>query len=137
MNSPLSLILIATFLWGLWGFFAKLAVGRLGSGAVLLNAVSFFITIFLFLFFTNSIPSIKKDPIGIPFALFAGVCSGLASSLFYLAITKSPVGIMVAITALYPIVTIILSVLFLKESLTITKLMGIILGAFALILLAI
>lgn len=135
MNTQIILILTATALWGLWGFFAKLASQRLGPGAVFLNALSFFLTVFVFIVLTQHLPTLKKEPIGIGFALIAGICSGLASSLFYIAITKSPVGIMVAITALYPIVTILLSVWFLKESLTLTKLVGILLGSLALILL--
>lgn len=131
----LTLILSTILFWGLWGFFGKLAVQKIGIQSSFWNALSFVLIILSFLLVSGQLLPLKNNPSGIFLALLAGVCSGLASVLFYILLGKNPVGFLVTITALYPLVTIILSAIFLKEPLTLTKSLGFFFALVALIFL--
>lgn len=134
-ESLLSFALVSILLWGLWGFLGKLAVQRIGLQASFWNALILILPITIYLLITKQLFPLKIEFWGISLALLAGLASGLASVLFYIFLRKNPAGMLVALTALYPLVTIILSVIFLKEPLTVTKIIGFILALAALFLL--
>lgn len=121
--------------WGLWGFFSKLAVQRIALQASFWNTIALSLIITIFLILTNQLTPLKINGSGIFFAVLAGICSGLASILFYTLLKGRPVGLLVAITALYPLVTIVLSLIFLKEPLTFLRLIGLVLALIALVFL--
>lgn len=131
----LGFILAAIAFWGLWGFLVKLAVQKIGLQALFWNSLFLTLTVIIFLLLTNQVFPFKTNLSGISLAILSGVASGLASVFFYLLLEKNPVGFLVATTALYPLITIVLSVIFLRESLTIAKIAGFILALGALFLL--
>lgn len=135
MKFSFILILAVIVLWGLWGFFGKLAVQRIGIQSSFWNALTLILTITFFLLFSHQLTPVKENPSGILFAIFAGICSGLASILFFILLGQKPVGLLVATTALYPLVTLILAAIFLKESLTLVTGIGFIFALIALFLL--
>lgn len=120
----ITLVLGAIGLWGLWGFFGKISENRIGLQIGFWSGLTFFLTIFFYLLFTHQLFPIKTDVQGIGLAVITGFCSGLAAVLFYILLAKHPAGYLTAVTALYPLITIILSVLFLKEGLSFTKVLG-------------
>lgn len=132
MKNTYFLIFIATFFWGLWGFFGKLAANKIGVQASFWNGITLALVIIIYLLLTNQLLPIKSSSSGILFALSAGIASGLASVVFYILLEKSPAGYLVTLTALYPLVTIILSVIFLHESLSSTRIIGFIFALIAL-----
>lgn len=129
------LIAGAIISWGLWGFFSKLAATRIGIQASFWNSISISVFIIAFLAITGSIFPVKMDRNGIIFALASGIFSGIASILFFILLGKRPVGFLIAITSLYPIITIILSVIFLKEPINFYKLAGFVFAMLAIIFL--
>lgn len=134
MKLPLLLVLGNIVFWGFWGFFSKLAVEKIGFHAGLYYAITLFAFIATYLFFTNQLFPLKFAPHGILFALLAGISGGTATIFLYLLLGKNPAGLVVAITALYPIVTLILSMIFLKETLTLPQTIGFALALVALVL---
>lgn len=128
------LIFFIIISWGLWGFFSKLAIQKIGFQASLWNAIALLLIVVTFLVISNQLFPIKNDFQGIIFAICAGIFSGIASILFYVILGKKPVGALVAVTALYPLITLILSMLFLRESLTFSKAIGFVLAIGALML---
>lgn len=134
MKLPLFLVLGNILFWGFWGFFNKLAVSKIGFQAGFYYAIIFFAFIASYLFFTKQLFPLNFNLQGVLFALLAGFSGGTATIFFYLLLGKHPVGLVVAITALYPIITLVLSMIFLKESLTLPQAMGFILAMAALIL---
>ena len=74
-------------------------------------------------------------PIGILYAILSGVAATLASFFFFGAITRGRSVVVVSMTALYPLVTLGLSALFLHEVLTLRQLLGVglVLGAIVLL----
>ena len=134
MKLPILLVLGNIIFWGFWGFFSKLAVSKIGFHAGLYYAITLFAFIATYLFFTKQLFPFNFGSQGILFALLAGVSGGTATIFLYLLLGKNPAGLVVAITALYPIVTLILSMIFLKETLTLPQTIGFALAMLALVL---
>lgn len=135
MKSAMLLIFIIILFWGIWGFLNKLAVGKIGLQISFWNIVSFSIVTIVYLTVTHQLLPLKKDSSGISLAIAAGAVSGLASMLFYILLDKKPAGLLVTITALYPLITILLSIIFLKETVNVTKIIGFVLALLALVFL--
>lgn len=135
MNLSAILALGVIVFWGLWGFFSKLAVGKIGLQMAIYSYIVSLIILIPYLLLTNHLLPFKTDLGGITYAVLAGASVGIASIFIYTLLGVKPAGITVAITALYPIVTIILSMIFLKETFTLTQGLGLVLALAALVLL--
>lgn len=134
MKLPILLVLGNILFWGFWGFFSKLAVSKIGFHAGLYYAITLFTFIATYLLFTKQLFPLNFSSQGVIFALLAGISGGTATIFLYLLLGKHPAGLVVAITALYPIVTLILSIVFLKESLNLYQSIGLVLAMAALVL---
>lgn len=135
MNYSFLFILAAIIFWGIWGFMSKVGIEKIGIQSIFwINITGTIITV-LFLTYIGQITPLKRDISGILISLGAGTAAGLAATFFYLALSKRPAGYTVVLTALYPLVTILLSTLFLKEPLPLAKIVGIGMAIGALILL--
>ena len=73
---------------------------------------------------------------GVLAAAAAGLAGGFALFFFFKALATGPASMIVPFTSLYPVLTVILSVFFLHESLTARHLAGIILATLAVWLLS-
>lgn len=132
---------ISLFLWGISGFLMKIATFKLDpkvafiyqSTGVLITAVFvFFLT--LNLFKNQEIQSIKYYII---YALLAGITGGLGTFFLLKAYEKGNLAAVTVLTALYPIVSVLLGILILKEKLTIFQTIAIILSLIAIVLFSI
>jgi transporter family protein len=86
------------------------------------------------LFFAGFRP--ETHPRGILYACLTGV-AGLLGGLFYLlAVARGKVPVVVTLTALYPIITIALAAVLLKEPVTLKQGFGMVLAVLSIILLA-
>ncbi len=127
--------LLALFIYGLWGFFPKLAVTYIRPlsalvyeilGAIAVGIIALIITGF----------RLDYHPKGIIYAFLTGFC-GMLGTLFFLAAAKQGrISIVVSMTALYPLITIILAAIFLKEPLTIKQIAGMALALAAILLMS-
>jgi transporter family protein len=136
MQSWLIWALLAMLTWGFWGLLPKLAVKFSDpTSALFFEAIGAGICgVTLALIFGGK-P--EFNPKG---ALFAGL-TGMTAILggwFYLYAARSAITIssVVLLTALYPIVTVMLAVVFLKEPMTTKQIIALILALLAVILLA-
>ena len=57
-------------------------------------------------------------------AALTGICLSVGAVLLLLALSHAPVGIVVPITATYPVLTMIAAAVFLSESITVPKVIG-------------
>lgn len=135
MKGNLDLAVGAIICWGLWAFFNKIAVGKIGLQAAFWNAVIILLGITIYLVVTHQFFPIKQDTTGIVFAILAGLATAAASIIFYILLGRNPAGYVVTITSLFPVVTLILSMLFLKEALSMQKIIGFILAFTAILFL--
>lgn len=127
--------IISLILWGFWGFFSKLttlhinpknalimeAVGGLIVGAVVLATMGF---------------KTETNPKGILLGIFTGIFAFLGALAFFFAVSKGKASVTVTMTALYPLLVILLSYFILHETLTIKQGVGIIFALLAVILFA-
>lgn len=129
------------FSWGIGNFFAKMAANRIGNQSVFFD-ISIYapvIIIFCLLFFKfdNLSKIFQENRNGVYLAMLAGATASIGMIGAYYLLTKEEASKMVPLTALYPIVTVILAIIFLKESITITKIAGIFFSLLAIFLLSI
>jgi len=130
--------LFAAGLWGLWGFFGKLAARTLASGTLFLVAALGCIVAFTgcFLYYAKQF-QVHLDNIDSWYGFLSGFVLIAGLFFFSLALTRGEVTRIVVITAMYPVVTLILAYLILKEPLSLQKVFGVILAVSGVILLSI
>ncbi len=136
MKIPTLLVLGTIIFWGLWGFFSKLAVQRIGLQMALFSYIMSLLVMIPYLFFANQLTPLRTDLGGIIYGVLAGASVGVASIFIYTLLGTKPAGITIALTSIYPIVTLILSMIFLKETLSLTQGLGFVLALIALVLLS-
>lgn len=135
MPAWLPAALAALVCFGLWGFFPKLAVAYLDHRSVLVYQTLGGLLVGLLVLFSLKL-SPAFHPRGLLFALLTGL-AGVGGTLFYLAAAeRGKISLVVSITALYPLITIVLAALFLKEPLTLKHLAGMICALVAILLLS-
>jgi len=128
----------ALILWGFWGFLGKVSSQNVPNKTLLLLgslgfAIAFPIT---YLLFPRELRFNIRN-INYYYALTSGIFAGIGVLFFYIALEKGDSSKVVAFTAMYPLVTFLLSFTLLHESLTIYKITGIIFAVTAAILLSI
>ena len=130
MNSNSHVILfsgLTIVLWGLWGFFGKLALERKMAAPTIFLIETLIITLI-------SIPLFfywyKAQSFSLDFNAY-GVCSGvvLAAGLlfYYLALAGGQVSIIVPLTSTYPVVAVLLGYVILNERPSFAQWLGILL----------
>ena len=127
--------LVTLVAWGVWGLFSKLAsaygrprqtllfqvVGVMAFGLVVLTMERF---------------HVEWSPQGFAWSAAAGFVNFLGFLFFFAAIDKGKVSTVIAMSSLYPVVTIVLSVLFLQERISVREGCGILCALLAGFLLA-
>ncbi len=102
---------LALICWGVWGFLPKLTIKYISpSDAVIFQGIGNLFFLIIVLFYKGF--TIKTDVRGITSAFFTGF-PGISGSFFYLmAIEKGKISVVVTLTALYPVLTVILACFF-------------------------
>ena len=127
--------LIALFSFGLWGFFSKLTLIYIDAkSALIFQTVGVVIIGMIMLSMLHFKPA--TDVKGIGFGLLTGLAYGIGCLFYLLAADKGKITTVVTLTALYPVITIILSYLILQETITIKQFFGIILALAAIFLMS-
>lgn len=134
MHKWLIYSLAATAIYGFWGFFPKLASNYLDPKSATVyqtlgNVVGAVVILATLRF------RLPVQPKGITFAMLAGIAGVVGTQFLLMALTKSKASLVIAVTALYPLGTILLAVLFLRETLTLRQIVGIFLSLLAIFLL--
>ena len=127
--------LTALLLWGVWGFLSKVAEQNLPPEAVYLIAITGHIPVVGFLLAQRSL-AVPWQPAGIAAAAGAGIAMGFGLLFFFRALAGAEAAVVVPLTALYPLVTVILGWLLLHEAFTLRRLAGVILALAAVWLLS-
>jgi transporter family protein len=135
MNSWVWWSCLALVTWGFWGFLPKLATRHMAPPSIIVYEVLAGMSVGLVcLYLTGFRPEIH--PKGILYSSLTGL-AGLLGGLFYiLAVGRGKVSVIVTMTALYPIITIVLSAALLKEPITLKQGGGMILAVLSIVLLA-
>ncbi len=124
MSGWLGFSLLAMGLWGTWGMLSKLASHHLPPLAVYVITVSGHALVLAYLLVTGSV-TIPWHPSGVAAAVAAGLCMAFGLLFFFQALARGEAAVVVPFTALYPLLTVVLAWLVLKESLSLRQLAGI------------
>lgn len=130
------LCIIVIILWGLWAFLFKLGADEIGIKKAIFYAYLAGI-IFSFAIISYLFPKKLEINKGVLLIVLATVVGFLGTIIWYFILQKYKASIIVSFTALYPVVTVLLSILILKEKLSLPNAIGIILAIIAGILLSI
>ncbi len=124
------LIIVIIICWGIWGFAEKMALQHgtpwqtLFASLALKTIFSLPIITLIFYFLSGSEGFFIEIPVW-TWMFIAVLVNGVAIIFIRLALQRGGAGIIIALTATYPIVTTILAFVFLKENLALTQFLGI------------
>ena len=128
-----SLLTVVT--WGVWGIFSKLASNYAKPRQVLIfQTAGIIVSGLVALVAENS--RIEWDVRGFAWSALGGFFACLGFLAFFTALEQGPTSSVVSLSAIYPLVTVVLSIVFLHEKLSTRQSVGIILALVARILLA-
>ena len=112
--------------WGVWGIVVKLVTKEIGMQALLwgqLGAIGLFPVYFLL--FKEMLPlELKASTIAL--SVIAGMLGVLGTMTFYVLLRVAPASTVVPLSALYPVVTVVLAYFFLHEDLSLTRIAGVV-----------
>jgi transporter family protein len=129
MESWFAAAILSLIIYGFWGFFPKIAVTYINPQSALIFEVAGALIVGLgALFYSGFHP--QTHPKGILFAILTGVAGMLGTFFYFTAAGKGKISIVASMTALYPLITIILAAVILREPITMKQIFGM---AFALI----
>jgi len=133
VNTGFIFALAALVLWGFWGFLPKLTVGYIGpKSALVWEVVGSILVGVVVLVMLGFKP--ETHPRGVLLGILTGIFALLGALAFLYAVRKSNVSVIVALTALYPVVVILLSYFILHENITIKQGVGMVFALIALVL---
>jgi transporter family protein len=121
--------------YGFWAFFPKIASLTINPKSFLFyNVIGSVVVNFIIFFVMKS--RLQFEMKGFIFSILTGVFGILGTLLFAYALGKGKASVVIIITALYPIISIILSIVFLKEVISIRQFIGMALGMLAVVLIS-
>lgn len=139
MEQTYSYFIFILLAWGLWGFFGKYALKLVSPVSLILfetiGAIIFQLLVVVFLLYSKN--RFDTNPSGISFAILTALFGVIGTILFFFTLSKTKASVLVPLTALYPVVTVLLSLIFLKEKVTLVQGIGIMLAIAASILLSV
>lgn len=124
MTTWLPAALISLLSFGLWGFFTKIALHYVDAKSALVYQTAGVVIIgFIILYMQELRPVIAWK--GISYGLLTGIAYGVGCLFYLIAADKGKLITVVTLTALYPLVTILLSWLWLQETISSRQMLGI------------
>jgi transporter family protein len=132
MNNTVLLGGIAMLLaWGVWGLAIKMATKELGMQALIwgqLAAIGLYPLYFVL--FRDMLP-LKIHGIAIGWALLGGALGVLGTIILYILLRAAPLSKVIPLSGLYPLVTVVLGFVFLREDISPQRVVGIALALLA------
>ncbi len=124
MTQWLPAALLALISFGLWGLFTKLAIVYIDSkSALVFQTVGVVLVGLVTMSMLNFKPA--TDIKGLSFGLLTGIAYGVGCLFYFIAADKGKIITVVTLTALYPLVTIILSYFLFREAVSFKQWIGI------------
>lgn len=117
--------------YGFWGFFPKLGVGYLNAKEFIIYEVIGMAFIALILLLLVGKPTFNTR--GVTFAMLTGITGIIGTLFFVAALARGKASVVVTMTALYPMIVIILASLILKEPITLKQGIGMVFALTALV----
>jgi transporter family protein len=136
MTNWLPAAFLSLFSFGLWGLFTKLTVLHIDSrSALVYQTIGVAIIGLITLSLVNFKPA--TDTKGLMYAVLTGTAYGIGCLFYFVAASKGKIITVVTLTALYPLITILLAYFVLKEAVTLKQWIGIALALVSILLMSI
>lgn len=124
---------LAMVIFGFWGFFPKLAASYISPLSALVYQVAGGLAVGIIILFCIGFRP-ETHPMGVLFAVLTGVTGVLGTLFYYAAAGRGTLAVVVSMTALYPLVTIFLAFLILREPVTLKQFIGMLFALAAIVL---
>ncbi|AAB99347.1 TPA: EamA family transporter [Methanocaldococcus jannaschii] len=135
MDTAIILGLLVAVFYGVGTFFAKIVCEKNPLFQwIVVNIVGIILCLIILLKYKNIIITDQKI---LTYAIISAVLVVIGSLLLYYALYKGKASIVVPLSSIGPAITVALSILFLKETLTLPQMIGIVLIIIGIILLSI
>ncbi|MBI4641578.1 MAG: EamA family transporter [Candidatus Tectomicrobia bacterium] len=134
--APFAWVLIGLTIlgFGMWGFIGKIGSESVGRYPyVVISYLTVTVIAWIFMIFSSG-PSFSFS-LKLFYPVIGGLFTALAILSYFKAIETVPVSLVTPLISLYPALTVVLSLLFLGESLSTTKILGVVLALIAGVLL--
>lgn len=125
----------ALVIWGVWGFFPKLAAQNMTPTSVSIYQAIGSLAVTLVLLFSMKF-KLDFNGKGISFAILSGVAGTLGSVFYNIAAKNGKISVVVVVTAMYPIVTILLSVILLNEKVQFKEIAGMVMAVISILIIS-
>lgn len=113
------------FAWGIWGLTAKIALKHLGLQSLVWGQIAAVAMFPIYFWLFKEMLPLKMDGVGIAWSLVTGALGILGTLFLYLTLRVAPASVVIPLSALYPVVTVILAYLFLNEEPSLTRVLGV------------
>ena len=135
MNSWQLFTVLTLLMWGIWGFASKLAANAVPPKTALLYQCVGILAFTLVILVIERF-HVSWNKAGFGWAFVAGFFVFIGFLTYFAALEKGPVSVVAVVTSLYPLLTILLSLVFLHERLNLRQGVGIVLAIVAAIILS-
>lgn len=127
--------IVAVLGWGVWSILAKIASSSASWQQVFVFSYmgTFVVIAAIFLYYMPPLNITEQGP---RVAIVSGMLSGVAVLAFYLALQGGKASLVVPTTSLYPVVTVVLSFVFLQEKVSLSQGAGVALALVAIFLMS-
>jgi len=111
----------ALVLWGAWGFLAKTISSSVSPQSLAFwSTLATVVPVAVFALTDSTGKWTRPNPT----ALVAGLAYGLAIVFFFIALRRGPASVVVPLSGMYIVIPAVLGLIFLKEPLTVTRVLG-------------
>ncbi len=126
--------LLCIFWWGVFGFLSKA-----GSAAASPSQMQILFTIGMLPLVAAAMlrGKIDRDRRGAAYGVLIGVLAGLGGIAYFAAMEKGKASLVGPVTSLFPLLTVLLAVAFLKERINPVQVAGVVLGLTAIAILSV
>ena len=126
--------LLTILSWGIWAVLSKLIGGSISDAHIQVISTVGVVPIVLALPMLRDTAAVGSRPRGILLAVGSGIISCLGNIAYYEALNHAKAATVIPLTALYPVVTVLLAVPLLKEHVNLLQWIGICLSLAAIYL---
>ncbi|MFN7997412.1 MAG: EamA family transporter [Bryobacteraceae bacterium] len=126
--------LLCIFWWGVFGFLSKV-----GSATASPSQMQILFTIGMLPLVAAAMlrGRIDRDRLGVAYGILIGVLAGLGGIAYFAAMEKGKASLVGPVTSLFPLLTVLLAVVILRERMNRVQAAGVVLGLAAIAILSI
>jgi bacterial/archaeal transporter family protein len=128
--------LIGIFMWGFWGFLSKIGADAAGplQMQILFTLGMLPVAIAMLL---HARTKVDRNRGGIVYGLLCGIATGAGTLGYYAALRHQSASVVTPVTGLFPVLTVVLAFVLLRERLNRVQITGMILALASVVILSI